>query len=274
MAGSGGYGGGPYGDGAYGGSSESSSGGGIGVPIYTGFASPLYPVPAGVPLGRIKITKFSGEPVTGLLAPSAGQVFFSASLIEQIGGNEFDIESVVVTINASDIYSPEIRESKKQFTWGPNSTSVTNDSDYATQPSYYQAMGAMVDETDLVALANDLRTQYEAHRASAVFHSIADATNVISAAVAADLSSATTLLNDIKAKFDAHRTEVGVHPSDDVINEIVSSDADGNPASAATLANELKLKYNAHRTSPGVHASDDGVNIVTASDPSVIIKVM
>lgn len=230
---------------------------------FGGFVSPLYPVPFNIKLGEVSTGRFSGEPTTGLLSPSAGQIFFSPSLLNSIALNEIDLDDIRFDVNVNEVYEPVVQENLRLFTFGPNSPSRTNDAKWRTQPKEFTAIGGLVDTANLVVLANDLRTQYEAHRPDLTYHDNADAVNVITAPVATDLTTSVTLLNDIKTKFNGHRTEATIHPTDDVTNIITSPDAT-EAVSAAILSNELKTKYNAHRTAPGVHLADDVTNIVTA----------
>ncbi len=116
--------------------------------------------------------------------------------------------------------------------------------------------------SDVVALANELRTDYNAHRVSTTYHVAADATNVVSLAAAVTLTDAIALLNDIKAKYNAHRTQGGVHQLDDSVNAITTADA-SNLQSAVVLANDLKELFNAHLAQIGVHGFDDSVNTLT-----------
>lgn len=239
-------------------------GGGISSPApFGGFVSPLYPVPLNTLLGQTPVARFSGEPTSGLLIPSLGQVFFSPAFLGNLALNEIDLDSIILDVDAGDIYTPPIRENLRQFTFGPSSASRTNESKWRTQPSFFTAIGALVDTVNLVVLANDLRTQYEAHRPDLTFHDNADGVNTITAPVATDLATSITLLNDIKAKFNGHRTEATIHPMDDVTN-VVTSPNSTDAVSAVILSNELKTRYNAHRTAPGVHIVDDATNIVTA----------
>lgn len=116
----------------------------------------------------------------------------------------------------------------------------------------------------LVTLANELRTDYEAHRLSTSFHSVADSTNATSVAASNNLSTAIALLNDLKAKFNAHRTQVGIHPSNDTVNIVTAANAT-DAASASLLAADLRAQYEAHRVSATVHTVADNTNAVTAT---------
>lgn len=61
-----------------------------------------------------------------------------------------------------------------------------------------------VDLATAQTLANEIKTDYEAHRASTTFHYNADSTNTISASDASDQSSLNTLLNELKTDINAH----------------------------------------------------------------------
>jgi hypothetical protein len=125
--------------------------------------------------------------------------------------------------------------------------------------------------TDLVALANELKTDLNAHEANTggVWHTTPDGVNVVVAANATNLATAITLLNAVKTAYEAHRVLVGagpVHGTADATNVIVAANAT-DLASAITLSNDLKAKYNAHRIdvagAPQVHALADTVNVTT-----------
>lgn len=58
--------------------------------------------------------------------------------------------------------------------------------------------------TAAIALANDIKSKYNTHRASTTYHYTADSTNVTSAADATDQGSLNTLLTELKADINAH----------------------------------------------------------------------
>ena len=118
--------------------------------------------------------------------------------------------------------------------------------------------------TQVIDLANDLRTQYEAHRQSTVFHIISDGTNVVTAPVSTSLATALTLLNDIKTQFNSHRVSVGVHSVNDVTNVITAVNA-VDISTAVDLANDIKTQYEAHRPDITYHLAADTTNVVTIS---------
>lgn len=149
-------------------------------------------------------------------------------------------------------------------------------------------------DDEIVALANELRTDYEAHRVVTGFeaalialanetkadynahivleggvHGAADGTNTTTAANATDVATAITLLNELRTDYEAHRvlTAGGVHGAADTANAIAAPAAT-NGLTAIALAIDLKSKFNAHRVNdPTVHGVEDTVNAVTSADP-------
>lgn len=117
--------------------------------------------------------------------------------------------------------------------------------------------------TDVISLSNALRTGFNAHRVSTVFHVVADSTNAIVAPVAVDLASAIVLVNDLKAKFNAHLSQAGVHQLADSVNTVVTPDAT-NLQSAVVLANDLKVAYNLHLLQLDVHGHSDTTNALAS----------
>lgn len=264
----GGYGGGPYGGGPYGGSKSQEL-----VPTlpFPEFITPVHPSPTNIPLGNIKILNFSGEPNTGLLSNSNGLLFFSPSLLEARSGNDIDLDYIRFLTRATDVYLPEIVESHKTFTFGPNSDSRTNDPKWRVQP-IPQVAAVLVNTVQLITLANDIRTQYELHRASFIFHTFPDFFNVVTAFPAFNLATAITLLNDIKTKFNAHLVQPGVHVNNDFSNISTTANASDSPSSGR-LASNLRAKYERHRTMPMIHLIPDVVFIVVAPDALTIVNI-
>jgi hypothetical protein len=121
----------------------------------------------------------------------------------------------------------------------------------------------------LVTLANGVKTEYNIHIASAVFHTIADVVNPITSPNATDLATSITLLNEAKLVYNAHRIAGAYHPNPDTINAALSANAT-DLGTAITLANELKAEFNHHRLqnigAPSVHVADDTTSIVVAAD--------
>lgn len=120
---------------------------------------------------------------------------------------------------------------------------------------------------DVIALANELRSDYNAHRVSTTYHVVADGTNAVTLAAAVTLADAIALLNQIKAKYNAHLVQGGVHQLNDTTDGVTTGDAT-NLQSAVVLANDLKELYNAHLVQIGVHGYDDTVNTLTPGCPA------
>jgi len=121
----------------------------------------------------------------------------------------------------------------------------------------------------LVTLANDIKTQFNLHIPSVVFHTIADVVNTITSPAATDLPTSITLLNEARLRHNAHRVTGAFHPAPDTINAVLASNAT-NLGTAITLANEIKAEFNRHRLQTigavNVHVADDAVNVVAAVD--------
>jgi len=146
---------------------------------------------------------------------------------------------------------------------------------------------------EILELINNIKAQYEAHRATAgTVHQNADAGNAITAADAIDLATGYTLANDIKAQLNAHLIDASeLEEAITLLNEIkvdyeahrvydVGSCHNGNPdstnvvtaadasdlATAYTLANDLKAMYEAHRVLAATHTNPDATNTISSAD--------
>lgn len=109
-----------------------------------------------------------------------------------------------------------------------------------------------------ITLANEIKTDFNAHIASTSFHSVADGTNTVTSANATDLASVITLANEMKGDYNAHRSQSGVHPYNDSYWEVTSAAA-SDQTSANTLLNEIKADYNLHRVAYGLYANGYGI---------------
>lgn len=81
--------------------------------------------------------------------------------------------------------------------------------------------GVASDVPTLVLLVNDAKTQFNAHIASAVFHSVADAVDHVSTADATDLRTALVLATDLRNAYAAHIANGAYHPTPDTVNTVV-----------------------------------------------------
>jgi hypothetical protein len=108
------------------------------------------------------------------------------------------------------------------------------------------------DEATAITLANEAKTDFNAHRSSATYHNNVD-TGVGGVAVelpnATDLASLVALVNEIKGDYTTHRTQssADVHKNEDRVN-VVASPSAIDLASAVALINEIKADFNTHRT--------------------------
>lgn len=127
-------------------------------------------------------------------------------------------------------------------------------------------------ETALFTLLNELKTDYEAHRVliAGGVHGAADVANVVTAANATNIATAIALANDIRTQYEAHRVLIGggEHGAADNTNAITAPVAT-NGLEALTLALDLKAKFNAHivLTTGGVHGAADSTNTTTSPAP-------
>jgi hypothetical protein len=109
---------------------------------------------------------------------------------------------------------------------------------------------AATDEATSVALANDLKAQYNAHIADTDAHVAADATNPTAAADATDLATVITLANEAKGDLNAHivltASHRGAGGAGGVGGQTVTT-ADGTDQTTANaLCNALKAAMNRH----------------------------
>lgn len=114
--------------------------------------------------------------------------------------------------------------------------------------------------SDLISLANALKTGFNAHLASTVFHLVADAVNPIVAATATDLASSLTMINEMLTKYNSHIASSTYHQLVDSVNtELLVAAVDLK--TGITLAFSLKEKFNLHLSQVGVHGYNDTVNV-------------
>ncbi len=106
--------------------------------------SPSYVPPENVELGKIPISRFSGEPNSGVLAGAGGAIFFSPSLLQDNVGTEMEVDSINVTVHGSDVYLRPQALSRRVFTWGPGGTSRTNNPLFRTQPKEYTVIATLI----------------------------------------------------------------------------------------------------------------------------------
>lgn len=130
-------------------------------------------------------------------------------------------------------------------------------------------------ESQIVALANDLKSKYNAHRTRSGIHGTNDPSNIVSSPTAVDLASASLILNELLSSLKAHSITVGpldppVHSFADPESDIWSLPSD-DLHSAVLLANELRARYESHRQNRFFHLESDFQDRITV--PSVIKTV-
>lgn len=119
--------------------------------------------------------------------------------------------------------------------------------------------------TALVNLSNDIRRAYNAHVLSQS-HNFTDMSELVTAQVSVDSTSAVILLNQIRSKVMLHLTSVsGVHETPDTVN-VVTAPIATNLSSAILLANSLRRVFEAHRQERLPHVKPDSTNRVFVSE--------
>lgn len=156
-----------------------------------------------------------GTPLLRTYPQATALATFARAIKVQIGaGAAFHLDAAEVTItaaNASDLAtSLTLVNAIANWLYGPGAGSAwpghLNDTCAHKVADTTNTRSAPL-ATDLATaqtLANEIKTDYEAHRASATYHYTADATNTIVAANATDQSSLNTLLNELKTDINTH----------------------------------------------------------------------
>lgn len=115
------------------------------------------------------------------------------------------------------------------------------------------------------ALLNSLKTAFNAHAASATYHSGGDVN--VSAAAATTFATAVTLADELAADFDTHRASGAAHPIVDTTNDVTAASGATTLALLITQAVDIRDQYLAHirDTSHAYHlTSPDGTNVPDA----------
>lgn len=124
----------------------------------------------------------------------------------------------------------------------------------------------------IITLVNELRTDYELHRADAAQHTTGvDAVNVITAPAATDFITAYNLAVDIMTQYIAHNAdaELGVgwayHAAQNTTPHTLTFGAIAYTSTALVAAlTEIRSKYNAHDHDPTSHGVQDLHQIIAA----------
>lgn len=124
-----------------------------------------------------------------------------------------------------------------------------------------------------IVLLNSLKTNYNAHIPSAVYHPVADMVNAVTAADSTDLATAITLANDIKTMYNLHRANNpgAYHTVADTVNVVSAADA-ADLRTLMILAYELKDKFNTHIASTVYHSLEDSADTETNSNSEIVAQ--
>lgn len=135
--------------------------------------------------------------------------------------------------------------------------------------------------TRAIALATDLRTKYNAHCADATHHTtLADAANLVTAAVPTTLATLITLVTQMLTKYDAHEGDSELantwlyHEAQEAGNvSLVSTAAPTTLPLCIARLNDLKAKFTAHDADTTTHGAAGGHACTTADAGSMTVKV-
>ncbi len=163
---------------------------------------------------------------------------------------------------------------------------VTSDAFGSPQKVYKDSSGTFrvrnaglpkVTLTACIALANELKTDFNLHIADATEHTTAvDTTNVVSAADAYDFPSLIALTTELLTDYDAHEADAELasawvyHVAQETGDHSVTSTAAPETLSdVKDRLDDLKSKYNAHDADTTTHAADSLHQIAKYSEPQI-----
>ena len=186
----------------------------------------------------------------------------------------------------NDTYPGAIASNFAAHTFWNNHMFVTNDNYSPVMKVYKDSGGTFrvtnnglprITEAGAIALANDLRTQYEAHRADGAQHTAsADSTNVITAPVATDFDTLAALTIDLIAQYDAHEADAELaaghvyHAGQENADHSLSTTSDPQTLDEIIARlNDLKTKFNAHDADSGAHAVTSSHQATVSVDPTI-----
>ncbi len=109
-----------------------------------------------------------------------------------------------------------------------------------------------------IALANDLKAKYNAHRINVSQHGVADTVNVVTSANATDFDSLVTLTAELLTKYAAHRADAALvtptyHVAQSTANALASTTSPTSLFEIQERLNDLKTKFNAHDADGTAH---------------------
>lgn len=129
---------------------------------------------------------------------------------------------------------------------------------------------------EAIALANSIKSVFNAHLADATVHDGADAANPVATANATDLATLIALANSIRTKYTAHRqVGAGVHNSADTTNVVDAQLATATDlASAIAILKDVRDVYEAHRVNATHHNSADNTNFAHNQEFAKVLSVV
>lgn len=115
----------------------------------------------------------------------------------------------------------------------------------------------------LITLANELKTDYNAHIADTGEHSLAG-TNTVTSSAASDLDSLLTLTNELLSKYELHLDNTGIHPGAISAAQRLEERAITTIYGAASALSDMKAKYNAHDADGTAHTIGGSSHQITS----------
>lgn len=115
-----------------------------------------------------------------------------------------------------------------------------------------------IDLAGAIADAINFKIEHNVHLANSAFHTLADATNLITSADPTDLATLITLLTEAQVDYDAHIILAASHPFTDLVNGVTLGVPTDLPTSLAVLE-ELVRKLRGHK----LYKVDAGSNALT-----------
>lgn len=110
------------------------------------------------------------------------------------------------------------------------------------------------DVDSMVALANELRTDFGAHLGQAGVHAVNDSVNTIAGAAVSLPAGLFDLANELRTDYEAHRASTTYHESADATNTI-SAAAATTVATLIALAAELRTDIDSHMDNAPISAA-------------------
>lgn len=130
--------------------------------------------------------------------------------------------------------------------------------------------------TGCIELANQLKSKYNTHAASAVYHATGDSTNLVTSDDAYDLPSLLTLTTELITDYVAHNADANLagawvyHRGQQSGTPTLSSTTTPQTLSdAKTILDDLKSKYNAHDADATAHDSENNQQVSKVSGPTL-----